>query len=437
MDFGFIRASFVNYRCSNVTSNRVIDSYKGYSSYLLIMDNKSSMSWIFLTKSKSPPLELVRLFLCTFGCDRSLGGFIWCNQGGELTQSHALIDLALTEFGYKVEPTGANSPSQNGQAEKWNNVSVVTTRALLFGAALEPKYWLAALLHAAYLHNRRVHSRTGITPFEGWWGVKPNLKYLKLFGARVCIKQTGDQRSKLGKHDFTGLFLGYTSTYQNICYLDLDSGNTKTCHHATFDKAWYLQDARPPAAELLYQLGLEDDSSFTTCPPNGPFAIAHSPPLADPTLAYPDTALTRMHHLPVRLSPEPHCSEAAIHSITRSPHLGTSIAPLANDTTTLLLYGVSAANVAQIYMSLTPYNDAFEEELDLCKFDFTHHHAAGMSFLPQDGRLILASMVPSTPGARVPRWHTPLRGAWLLSVNGDPVQQLADVHQAFHALSLI
>jgi hypothetical protein len=176
--------------------------------------------------------------------------------------------MALTEFGYKVEPTGTNSPSQNGQAVKWNNTFAVTTWALLYGAALEPKYWSAALLHVVYLHNHWVHSRTGITPFEGWWGVKPNLKYLKLFGACVCVKQTGHQCSKLDKHDFTGLFLGYTSTDQNIRNLDLDSGNTKTCHHATFDKAWYLQDAQPPAAELLYWLGLKDNTISPTNPPN-------------------------------------------------------------------------------------------------------------------------------------------------------------------------
>ncbi len=238
MDFGFIRASSIDYSQPNVTSDRIVKSYNGYNSYLLIVDDKSTMSWVFPTKSKSPPIELVHLFLGTFGRDCSLGGFIRCDQGGELPRSPAFIHMALTEFGYKIEPTGADSPSQNGQAEKWNDVLAVTTRALLYGAALEPKYWSAALLHASYLHNRRVHSRTGITPFEGWWGAKPNLKYLKLFGARICVKQTGDRRSKLDKHDFTGLFLGYTSTDQNIHYLDLNSGNTKTCHHATFDEAW-------------------------------------------------------------------------------------------------------------------------------------------------------------------------------------------------------
>ncbi len=97
---------------------------------------------------------------------------------------------------------------------------------------------------------------------------------------------------------------------------------------------------------------------------------------------------------------------------------------------------VSVADVAQVYLSPTSYKDAFEEELDLQKFEFTCHRAAGMTFLPQDNRLILTSMVPSAPGARVPRCRTSLHGAWLLSVNGTSVQTLADVHKRFHGLSL-
>jgi hypothetical protein len=215
-----------------------------------------------------------------------------------------------------VEPTGADSPSQNGQAEKWNDTFAVTTQALLYGASLAPKYWSAALLHAVYLHNRWVHSCTGVTPFEGWWGVKPNLKYLKLFGARVCVKKTGARRSKLDKHDFRGLFLGYTSTNQNIRYLDLDSGNTKTYHHATFDKAWYLQDTRPPAAELFYRLGLEYDTSSTTCPPPRPLEVAHYPPQPPLTSTLPNTAQGRMRNLPLRLSPAPYSTGVAVHSIS-------------------------------------------------------------------------------------------------------------------------
>jgi hypothetical protein len=111
------------------------------------------MTWVFLTKSKSPLLEIIHLFLQTFGHDKNVGEFIRCDQGGKLARSHTLVDMVLTEFSYKVEPTGADSPSQNGQAEKWNDTFAVTTRALLYRVALKPKYWLAALLHAVYLHN--------------------------------------------------------------------------------------------------------------------------------------------------------------------------------------------------------------------------------------------------------------------------------------------
>ncbi len=74
------------------------------------------------------------------------------------------------EFTYTVEPTGADSASQNGGAEIYNNILAVMVRKLLYGSGLPAKFWSAALLHAVYLQNRLVHLITGITPFEGWYG---------------------------------------------------------------------------------------------------------------------------------------------------------------------------------------------------------------------------------------------------------------------------
>jgi hypothetical protein len=70
------------------------------------------------------------------------------------------------------------------------------------------------------------------------------------------VKWLGSRRSKLDRHDFKGLFLGYTAAGQSIVYLDLDSGVVKASHHAQFDEAWYLQISCPPAAQLLYDLGI-------------------------------------------------------------------------------------------------------------------------------------------------------------------------------------
>jgi hypothetical protein len=93
--------------------------------------------------------------------------------------------------------------------------------------------------------------------------MKPDIAHLKLFGSWVCIKQSGIRRGKLNKHDFKGVFLGYIATDHNIVYLDLDSGLVKRNRHAQFGKAWSLQDSCPPAAQLLYDLGMEPDGQ--TC----------------------------------------------------------------------------------------------------------------------------------------------------------------------------
>jgi hypothetical protein len=120
----------------------------------------------------------------------------------------------LKDFGYIVEPTGADSPSQNRGAKIYNRTLVVKVRTLLYGSGLPANFWLAALLLAVYLHNQLVHSAMSKTPYKGWHGGKSDISHLKTFGYQVCIKQSGSQRCKLDRHDFTGIFLGYTATDQ-------------------------------------------------------------------------------------------------------------------------------------------------------------------------------------------------------------------------------
>jgi hypothetical protein len=365
MDFGFMHASISDYGRPDVKCNKVVESYDGYSSYLLIIDDKSSKTWVFLTRTKEPPIEIVHLFLQSFGCNKSLSGFIYCNQGGELAHSHVFVDMTLADFNYKVKPTGANSPTQNGQAKKWIDTFGVTTRALLYGAGLSAKYWLAALLHVAYFLNRHFHSCTGITLFEGWWGVKPNLEYLKLFGSRVCIKHSGNYPSKLDKHNFSGIFLGYTSTDQNIRHLNINSGAIKTSHYATFDEAWYLHDSCPPEALLLHTLGLDNKTTSTTCAPPQPVDVAKYPSILPTTAHFPLTVSARMTHLPLCLSLEPIQSLPIVKTAKRIKFIDQLRNTPWNDTGKSQLYGITSNNVAQVYMSPSLYNSTFVEELNM------------------------------------------------------------------------
>ena len=115
MDFGFLRASNFDYSRPGQSEDQVIQSFDGFNSYLLIVDEYTKFIWVFLCSSKEPLLDMVHLHLEIFG--RKQGGSLRCNQGGELARSHDFVaQMVLRQ--YTVEPTGADNPAQNKAAEK-------------------------------------------------------------------------------------------------------------------------------------------------------------------------------------------------------------------------------------------------------------------------------------------------------------------------------
>jgi hypothetical protein len=125
-------------------------SSNGYSAHLVIMDGALRRVWVFLTKSKEPLLNVLIAFMSKFGRAK---GLLWTDQGGKLARSSAFCEMMLKNFGYAVKPTGADSPSQNGCAEIYNNTLAVKVWTLLYGSGLPAKFWSALLLHDVYLHN--------------------------------------------------------------------------------------------------------------------------------------------------------------------------------------------------------------------------------------------------------------------------------------------
>ena len=85
MDFGFVRASLINYTKPNKLTDQMINSYDGFSAYLAVVDEHSRHIWVFLCKSKKPPVDLIFAFLLLHS--RDAGGVVRCNKDGELAQS--------------------------------------------------------------------------------------------------------------------------------------------------------------------------------------------------------------------------------------------------------------------------------------------------------------------------------------------------------------
>ena len=233
MDFGFVRGS--KYTIKQETGH-TITSKDGYNSYLVIVDRATRYTWIFLTKTKEPPVNIVRKVLRKFKC-KSPHRAVRVDQGKELGNS---IDFSkmVNDEGFTLEVTGAESSSQNGITESPNNTFAQMMRCALYSADLGPEYWSYALRLSVYVKNRLPHKSIPTTPFQELTGTKADVSKLRIFGSRVCARIPGaDKLPKLDHKNTNGIFLGYTSTDNNIYFEDDNTGRVLISTHVLFDEA--------------------------------------------------------------------------------------------------------------------------------------------------------------------------------------------------------
>ena len=83
-------------------------------------------------------------------------------------------------------------------------------RTLMIGKNITIKYYNEAINTAVHTLNRvQLKKDSFKTPYELWYGYKPNVSYLKVFGSKCYILK----ESRKGKFDAKcdeGIFLGYS-----------------------------------------------------------------------------------------------------------------------------------------------------------------------------------------------------------------------------------
>lgn len=91
-----------------------------------------------------------------------------------------------------------------------NRTIVEGARAMLIDSQLPKKYWTLAFQTMAYLRNRSpTRANDFRTPYEVFYGAKPNLVHLHPFGCEVRVTIPEEKLKKLSKKTWTGRFVGY------------------------------------------------------------------------------------------------------------------------------------------------------------------------------------------------------------------------------------
>ena len=100
-------------------------------------------------------------------------------------------------------------PEDNGKIERiWGTVMNMA-RSMVDTARMSKKYWSFALKAAFYIKNRSFHTAIGATPYEVFFGVRPDVSHLRTFGSKCFIFE--EVRKKLDAKASVGVLLGYST----------------------------------------------------------------------------------------------------------------------------------------------------------------------------------------------------------------------------------
>ncbi|GAA5828225.1 hypothetical protein JCM5353_003899 [Sporobolomyces roseus] len=123
------------------------------------------------------------------------------------------LDRFLKSNGIQHRTSVVHSHGQNGFIENRWRTSIETTRALLSSSGMPPTFWPYALSAAVYLYNRTPSKVLDYeTPYERYYGKKPELNHLKVWGceAWLALPREGVYRvNKLQSRAVKGRFVGY------------------------------------------------------------------------------------------------------------------------------------------------------------------------------------------------------------------------------------
>ena len=155
------------------------------------------------------------------------------------------------------QTTARHTPEQNGAAERLNRTILERMRAMLDDSGLPKELWGEAACTAAFIRNRSPVSGRDKTPWELFFGKRPDVSTMRVFGAEAYALIPKQLRRKLDNHSELGHFVGY-STGKKTYRIALSSGEVLECADVVFvEDSSIQQPAQRPVQPDTMELDLD------------------------------------------------------------------------------------------------------------------------------------------------------------------------------------
>ncbi|KAG8492422.1 hypothetical protein CXB51_009695 [Gossypium anomalum] len=225
------------------------ESLSGNRYFILFIDDCTRYCWIYFLKHKSEVAQVFIKFKAAVetetGCKIKT---IRSDNGTEYTS--AQFQSLCKDAGIKHQLTNVYTPQQNGVSERKNRSLVDMARCLLFEKNLPKTMWAEAVNTAVYIQNRLpTKALAHKTPFEAWFGFKPSLAHMKVFGCLCYSQVPAVKRDKLSKRAVPGILTGYSMVKKGYRILNPLTNKIQVSRDVVFDEkaCWNWERNEPEA----------------------------------------------------------------------------------------------------------------------------------------------------------------------------------------------
>ncbi|KRZ49324.1 Retrovirus-related Pol polyprotein from transposon TNT 1-94 [Trichinella nativa] len=184
-------------------------SVGGNRYFICFKDESSGYRKVYFMKTKDEVLRCLKTALTEIKQETGRDvQRIRTDRGTEFANRE--LDNFLTEKKIVHEKTPPYTPQCNGMAERENRTLAEKARAMLHTRNLPRCLWAEAVHTAAYLLNR-IPNRKEITktPYEEWFGRRPTVEHLRIFGCDAYVHIPDQHRRKFDPKARKVIFVGY------------------------------------------------------------------------------------------------------------------------------------------------------------------------------------------------------------------------------------
>ncbi len=304
--------------------------------FCVLVDDRTGYTWFHPCALKSDFtswfVRMDKIFANHYGTHTKV---LRSDRGGEYVNTS--LEDYCADNGIKIELTVPYTPEQNGVAERMNRKILDKGRTIMKDVEAPDFLWADAFATVTYALNRTVSTRAGgRTPYEAFFGRKPDVSHMRVWFSNVFTHQPKDLGArKLGERGHPAKFLGYPEN--SAGYKTYDPAS----HKVEIVRAPIFREEARPRPNAVFEMPVDDSDddhpghTSDTVPsgadtsPDVP-GVPQDPPVLLPI--HQDRPM-RARHAPPRFDPDafgPHgrrkeaianAYEDLINGVTPAPNL--------------------------------------------------------------------------------------------------------------------